>query len=107
MTPEELRTLTLFNTVESSPEINQRQLAQELGPFGIRVNSVAPGFMATSPDYQKQWDSYGEQGQADLVERIPLRRLGRPDDIAHAVMFLASDFADFVTGQTLPVNGTP
>jgi 3-oxoacyl-[acyl-carrier protein] reductase len=84
-----------------------RQLAQELGPFGIRVNSVAPGFMATSPDYQKQWDSYGEQGQADLVEKIPLRRLGRPDDIAHAVMFLASDFADFVTGQTLPVNGTP
>ena len=84
-----------------------RQLGQELGPFGIRVNSVAPGFMATSPDYQRQWDSYGAQGQVALIEKIALRRLGRPEDIAHAVMFLASDFADFITGQTLPVNGTP
>jgi len=84
-----------------------RQLAQELGPFGIRVNSAAPGFMATSPDYQKQWDAYGPEGQAELIEKIALRRLCRPEDIAHAVMFLASDFADFITGQTLAVNGTP
>ena len=84
-----------------------RQLAQELGPFGIRVNSAAPGFMATSPDYQRQWDSYGPEGQLELIEKIALRRLCRPEDITHAVMFLASDFADFITGQTLPVNGTP
>ncbi|MBT5110790.1 MAG: SDR family oxidoreductase [Rhodospirillaceae bacterium] len=84
-----------------------RQLAQELGPFGIRVNAVAPGFIASSPDYQRQWDSYGEEGQAALVESIALRRLARPEDIAHSVMFLASDYADFITGQTLPVNGSP
>ena len=84
-----------------------RQLAQELGPYGIRVNSAAPGFMASSPDYQKQWDSYGPEGQAALIEKIALRRLCRPEDIAHAVMFLASDHAGFITGQTLAVNGTP
>jgi 3-oxoacyl-[acyl-carrier protein] reductase len=84
-----------------------RQLAQELGPFGIRVNAVAPGFIASNPDAQKQWDSYGEEGQAALVESIALRRLARPEDIAHAVMFLSSDFAGFITGQTLPVNGSP
>jgi len=84
-----------------------RQLAQELGPYGIRINSVAPGFMASSPDYVRQWDSYGEEGQKALIESIPLRRLCRPEDVAHAVLFLGSNYADFITGQTLPVNGSP
>jgi len=84
-----------------------RQLAQELGPHGIRVNSVAPGFMPTSPDYVRQWEGYGSAGQAALKERIALRRLCTPEDVAHAVMFLASHYAGFITGQTLPVNGTP
>lgn len=84
-----------------------RQLAHELGPFGITVNSVAPGFMPTSPDYVRQWDSYGPEGQKALIERTAMRRLGRPEDIAHAVMFFASDYADWVTGQTLPVSGSP
>lgn len=84
-----------------------RQLAHELGPAGITVNSVAPGFMRTSPDYERQWQSYGEQGQREMVERTARRRLGQPDDIAHAVMFFASDFADWITGQTLAVTGGP
>lgn len=84
-----------------------RQLAAELGPFGITVNSVAPGFMPTSPDYVRQWDSYGPEGQKALVDSIAMRRLGRPDDIAHAVLFLASDYAEWITGQTLPVCGGP
>ncbi|HUS55598.1 MAG TPA: SDR family NAD(P)-dependent oxidoreductase [Thermohalobaculum sp.] len=84
-----------------------RQLAAELGPFGITVNSVAPGFMPTSPDYIRQWESYGEDGQKALVAGIAMRRVGRPDDIAHAVMFLASDYAEWITGQTLPVCGGP
>lgn len=84
-----------------------RQLAAELGPHGITVNSVAPGFMPTSPDYVRQWESYGPDGQQALVERTAMRRLGRPDDIAHAVMFLASDYASWITGQTLPVTGSP
>lgn len=84
-----------------------RQLAHELGPHGITVNSVAPGFMPTSPDYVRQWDSYGPDGQRALVDRIAMRRLGKPADIAHAVMFLASDYAEWITGQTLPVTGGP
>ena len=84
-----------------------RQLAHELGPHGITVNSVAPGFMPTSPDYVRQWESYGPEGQKALIERTAMRRLGRPEDIAHAVMFLASDYAGWITGQTLPVTGGP
>ncbi len=84
-----------------------RQLAQELGPFGITVNSVAPGFMATSPDYERQWAGWSEEFQRAFVERIAMRRHGKPEDIAHAVMFLASDYASWITGQVLPVTGTP
>jgi len=82
-----------------------RQLAHELGPFGITVNNVAPGFVRSNPTTERQWDSYGLEGQRALVERIALRRLGTPADIAHAVLFLASDFAGWITGQVLPVDG--
>ena len=84
-----------------------RQLAHELGPYGITVNSVAPGFMPTSPDYVRQWESYGPEGQKALIERTAMRRLGQPEDIANAVMLFASDFAGWVTGQTLQVTGGP
>lgn len=84
-----------------------KQLAQELGPAGITVNSVAPGFMATSPDYERQWASYTPEFRAGFTERIAMRRMGRPEDIADAVTFLASDFASWITGQTLPVTGAP
>lgn len=84
-----------------------RQLAAELGPHGITVNSVAPGFMPTSPDYVRQWESYGADGQQALIERTAMRRLGRPEDIAHAVMYFASDYAGWITGQTLQVTGSP
>ena len=82
-----------------------RQLAQELGPFNITVNSVAPGFMRTNEATEKQWDSYGPEGQRDLMRRIAMQRLGRPDDIANAVIFFASDLAGFVNGQILQVDG--
>jgi 3-oxoacyl-[acyl-carrier protein] reductase len=84
-----------------------RQLAHELGPFGITVNSVAPGFLRTSPDYERQWQSYGAEGQKAMIERVAMRRLGEPRDIAHAVMFLASPYASWITGQVLPVTGGP
>jgi len=84
-----------------------KQLAQELGPFGINVNSVAPGFMATSPDYERQWASYSPEFRAEFAERIAMRRMGTPEDIAYAVMFLASDYASWITGQVLPVTGSP
>jgi 3-oxoacyl-[acyl-carrier protein] reductase len=84
-----------------------RQLAQELGPFGITVNAVAPGFQRTSPDYERQWNSYSPERQAGMIENTARRRAGTPQDIAHAVMFLASDYADFITGQVLSVTGSP
>ena len=84
-----------------------KQLSAELGQFGITVNSVAPGFMPTSPDYIKQWESYGAQGQATLVNSIAMRRVGKPEDIANATLFFASDLAEWVTGQTLAVTGGP
>jgi len=82
-----------------------RQLAHELGPWGITVNNIAPGFVRSNPSTERQWDSYGPDGQAELVERIALRRLGMPADIAHAVLFFASDMAGWITGQVLSVDG--
>jgi len=82
-----------------------RQLAHELGPFGITVNNIAPGFVRSNPTTERQWQSYGAEGQQRLVERIALRRLGSPADIAHAVLFFASDYAAWITGQVLSVNG--
>jgi 3-oxoacyl-[acyl-carrier protein] reductase len=82
-----------------------RQLAHELGPFGITVNSVAPGFVRSNPSSERQWQSYGEAGQRAMLERIATRRLGKPEDIAAAVLFLASAQASWVSGQTLSVDG--
>jgi 3-oxoacyl-[acyl-carrier protein] reductase len=82
-----------------------RQLAHELGPWGITVNNIAPGFVRSNPTTERQWESYGEAGQRELVDRIALKRLGTPDDIAHAVVFFASDYAGWITGQVLSVDG--
>ena len=82
-----------------------RQLAHELGPFNITVNSVAPGFIRTNAATEAQWDSYGAEGQKALVDRIALKRLGTAQDIANAVIFFASDLAGFVNGQILQVDG--
>lgn len=84
-----------------------RQLALELGPYGVTCNSVAPGFLRTSPDYERQWESYGPEGQKRMIDAIAMRRLGEPADIAAAVMFLASAHASWITGQVLPVTGHP
>jgi len=82
-----------------------RQLAHELGPFGITVNSVAPGFVRSNPSTEKQWKAYGKQRQEAMIQSIALRRTGVAEDIAPAVLFLASDFSAWTTGQTLLVDG--
>lgn len=82
-----------------------KQLALELGPFGITVNSVAPGFVRSNPSTEKQWHAMGPDKQQAVLNRINMRRLGRAQDIADAVMFLASDRAGWISGQILSVDG--
>jgi 3-oxoacyl-[acyl-carrier protein] reductase len=80
-----------------------RQTAHELGPFGITVNAIAPGFVLSNPTSIAQWESYGEAGQAKVLERIALRRLGEPADIAEGVVFLVR--AKWLTGQVISIDG--
>jgi len=82
-----------------------RQLAHELGPWNITVNNIAPGFVRSNATTERQWESYGEEGQKELIERIALKRLGTPDDIANGVLFFASDQANWITGQVLSIDG--
>jgi 3-oxoacyl-[acyl-carrier protein] reductase len=82
-----------------------KQLAWELGPHGITVNSVAPGFVRSNPATERQWESYGPEGQKRMVEGIHTRRLGTPDDIANATLFFLSEQASWITGQILSVDG--
>ena len=82
-----------------------KQLSVGLGRHGITVNSVAPGLILTNPATHKQWASYGAEGQQRLVEGLHTRRLGRAEDIANAVLFLASEQAEWISGQVLSVDG--
>lgn len=82
-----------------------RQIARELGAFGVTANSVAPGFVLSNPASQRQWEAMGEAGQAAFFNNLAIKRLGQPEDIAHAVLFFASNEASYVTGQTLSVDG--
>jgi 3-oxoacyl-[acyl-carrier protein] reductase len=77
-----------------------KALAQEVGSRGITVNLVAPGFVQTA-----MTDQLAEAQRTRLVEAIPVGRMGRPEDVAAAVVYLASDEAAWVTGATLHVNG--
>ena len=82
-----------------------KQLSQDLGPHGITCNSIAPGFLRSNPASERQWQSYGADGQARLLQSIHTRRLGQAEDIANAAVFLASDQAAWITGQILSVDG--
>ncbi len=89
-----------------------RVLAQEVGPAGVRVNAVAPGFIITEMTTRNFTDSEGEVDpdlKAEVEKRmsrgVPLRRVGQPDEIAWAVVFLASDASSFMTGQIVRPNG--
>jgi 3-oxoacyl-[acyl-carrier protein] reductase len=77
-----------------------KSLAREVGSRNITVNVVAPGFIVTD-----MTDGLSEASKAALLGQVPLARLGSPEDIAHAVAFLASPKAGYITGETLHVNG--
>ena len=77
-----------------------KSLAKEIGSRGITVNAVAPGFIETD-----MTDVLGEKAKDEYKKGIPLRRLGKPEDVANVIAFLASDAADYVTGQVIHVDG--
>jgi NAD(P)-dependent dehydrogenase (short-subunit alcohol dehydrogenase family) len=81
-----------------------RQMACEYGPHNIRVNAICPGHIVTERIQQRMWDD-NPGGLRFFEQQYPLRRCGRPVDIANAVVFLCSDEASFITGHTLVVDG--
>lgn len=82
-----------------------RQIARELGVFGITANSVAPGFVLSNPASIRQWEDLGPEGQRRFFDALAIKRLGEPEDIAFAVLCFASPHAGYITGQTLSVDG--
>ncbi len=84
-----------------------RALAAELGPFGVRANMVIPGFIDTERRYAQWYPEFQKAppGSPEQLEQIPLGRLGRPEEIADACLFLASDSSAYVTGDTIRVMG--
>jgi len=88
-----------YNATKAAVIHLTRQLAYELAP-GVRVNAVAPGLVKT--DFAR---ALWERGEDQISQKIPLRRLGLPDDIASAAVFLASDAASWITGHVLVVDG--
>jgi len=79
-----------------------KSLAKELGPEGIHVNCIAPGFIANTVFHNTFTP---KEIHEKIIGKIPLGRHGQPDDVARVVLFLASDLSDYITGQTLEVNG--
>jgi NAD(P)-dependent dehydrogenase (short-subunit alcohol dehydrogenase family) len=80
-----------------------KAMAVELSPEGIRVNCVAPGFITTKMS-SNALDSDPER-KSKVLSRTPMGKLGEPDDIADAILYLISDAAKYVTGVVLPVDG--
>jgi 3-oxoacyl-[acyl-carrier protein] reductase len=89
-----------YGTSKGAINTFTKSLARELAPYGINVNAVAPHAIET--DMSREWS---EEKRRQIVEAIPLKRLGKPEEVAETVAFLASDGAGFITGQILDVNG--
>ena len=92
-------TISVYNTTKAGLIYLTRALAAELGP-AVRVNAVAPGLVKTDMA-RALW----ERGEEAIAKAFPLKRLGVPEDIANAVLFLASDKSSWITGQTLVIDG--
>jgi 3-oxoacyl-[acyl-carrier protein] reductase len=89
-----------YGTSKGAIDTFTKSLARELAPYGINVNAVAPHAIET--EMSQEWS---EEKRRQIVEAIPMKRLGQPEEAAAAVVFLASDDANFITGHVLDVNG--
>lgn len=92
----------IYGIAKAGIEMMTKVLAQELAPFNIQVNAVAPGMVKTkfSEPFWSNKEIYDQ-----IVRTIPLGRIAEPSDVAHPVLFLCSDASDFITGQTIMVDG--
>lgn len=91
-----------YTTSKAGMSMMTKTLAQEAAPYGIRVLSLAPGAIKTTIN-QDVWNN--EQGLNDLLEKIPLHRIGEPEEVARMAVVLVSDIASYVTGRTIFVDG--
>jgi 3-oxoacyl-[acyl-carrier protein] reductase len=98
---EPLDNLALSNSVRPGVIGWAKTLARELGPDGITVNSIAPGKI----DTERLAEAFVNRSRAEEMEAVPLRRFGKPKEVADVICFLASDRASYVSGAVIPVDG--
>ena len=91
-----------YTSAKAGLSMFSKTLAQEVAAEGIRVIAIAPGAIKT-PINANVWQD--PRGLADLDEKIPMGRVGEPDEIGHAIAFLCSDLASYITGITIPIDG--
>jgi 3-oxoacyl-[acyl-carrier protein] reductase len=91
---------SMYSSTKGAITAFTKSIAQELGSFGILCNCVAPGFIKTD-----MTDALPEAAKEGILAKIPLKKLGTPEDVAAAVVFLAGDSAQYITGSTIHVNG--
>jgi NAD(P)-dependent dehydrogenase (short-subunit alcohol dehydrogenase family) len=94
-----------YTAAKAGVEGLTRQLAYDWGKAGVRVNAVAPTVTMTGDRIQSLWEERSEEEKKKVLSGIPLGRLGTPEEVASAVVFLASDESSYITGITLDVNG--